>query len=350
MTEKLNRRDFIKQGSTAICGAGLVAGAGLGAAQPVTQQSTVVEVFHPAVVAEQRRVDQTKVREMLQRGLKGIGLGNKPWSKLIKPDDRVGLKINTLGRPLLSTHDELVQAVIEELKGIGVKENNIIVWDRFEGHMVAGKYALNTSAKGPKCYGSEPRGDGPMRYDKKLTYKSKSDNPDRRDKTFGAVSPFSTIFTKDCTKIINLAILKDHALAGVTLCLKNLAFGLTGNNARFHRPAHIGPFIADICATEQVKKKVVLHVIDGLEGCFDNGPLPRNQAVLFAPQKLWLGLDPVALDAVGRQVIEAKRKEKGLLSLAASGRPIDHVELAAAKGLGVADINNIKIKKIKLTA
>ncbi|MCP4602657.1 MAG: DUF362 domain-containing protein [Proteobacteria bacterium] len=349
MSRKINRRDFIKKSSTAICGVGLAASSETVLAKQPKGKSKIVEITHPGVVSGNRKIDKAIVKKMLQKGMRAFTKSKRPWSQFIKPGDRVGLKINTLGRPLLFTHHELIQAVIDELKDLGVKENNIIVWDRFEPHMLDSKFKINTSTKGVRYYGSENETDNNLRYDLKKPYTSKSDNPERRDKKNGYDSPFSAIFTKDCDKIINMAILKDHVLAGVTLCLKNLAYGITNNNARFHGRKHIGPFIADICDYPEVKKKTVLHIIDGLEACYENGPVPRNPNVLFTPKTLWIGTDPVSLDAVASKVIEAKRKEKGLRSLEEERRPADHIELAAKKGIGISDTNRIKIERINLT-
>jgi len=350
MSRKIDRRDFIKSGSAAIAGLGLLTTATYGAARLAQKKSVVIEVTHPKAVGENRQIDETAVRAMLRKGMKTLNGSDRPWAKFIQPNDVVGLKINTLGRPLIYTHHELIAAVVAELVAVGVKENNIIVWDRFEDQMKACNFTMKRGESGVQCFASEGPDGSTMLYDDQLVYTSDADDAGRRDRTLGNRSLFSSVFTKDCDKIINMAILKDHALSGVTLCLKNLAYGLTTNNARFHGPSHINPFIADICAYDQVRRKVVLHLVDGLEGCYDNGPLPRNPNMLFAPQTLWLGTDPVALDAVGRAVLEAERKQRGLPTLAASGRPADHIELAAKKGLGVGDLSQINIKKVPLTA
>jgi hypothetical protein len=63
---------------------------------------------------------------------------------------------------------------------------------------------------------------------------------------------------------------------------------------------------------------------------------------------LWLGTDQVALDAAGRAAIDAKRKQESLVSIKETGRAWDHIELAAYKDLGTADLNRIKIEKIGL--
>jgi len=170
----------------------------------------------------------------------------------------------------------------------------------------------------------------------------------------GIASAFSSIFTKECDKIINMAILKDHNTSGYTMCLKNLAFGVCDNNDRFHKLDCIGPFIAGVCAHPEVRKRVVLHMIDALEACYDLGPVPDNPRVIYAPKTIWFGTDPVALDAVGYKALDAKRVEMGLPLLKDSPafdkgmRPVDHIDLAAAKGLGVRDLAKIKIDRIDL--
>ena len=111
------------------------------------------------------------------------------------------------------------------------------------------------------CLGTQTV-EGDEWYDAEESYISDQDNPGRRQNNSN-ISRISSLFTEECDKIINLAILKDHGLAGVTLALKNLAYGFCDNNARFHGRDHIGPFIADFCSRSDVRNKVVLHLIDG---------------------------------------------------------------------------------------
>jgi uncharacterized Fe-S center protein len=47
--------------------------------------------------------------------------------------------------------------------------------------------------------------------------------------------------------------------------------------------------------------------------------------------------DPVALDSVGWKVIEERRRERGLPTLAAEKRAPSWIDAAARLGLGVAD-------------
>lgn len=348
MKSKMNRREFMIKGSSVIIGAGFAGAARPVFGHPAADASRVVEVVGPGAVLADRRLDPAISRKMLRRGMETLAGSPSPWAKFLAPSDRVGLKINTLGRPLLYTHHELIAAVVAELTEFGVKENAIIVWDRFETQMRDCKFEFNTSDRGVRVYGTDALDENVRRYDPDVSYVSDFDNPDERQDGSTA-SRLSSIFTKDCDKIINMAILKDHRMSGVTLTLKNLAYGLCDNNRRFHGPKHIGPFMADFCARPDVRKKVVLHLVDGLEACYDQGPAPRNPKVIYAADTLWLGTDPVALDAVGRAAIDVKRKQEGLVPIKESGRAWDHIELAAQKGLGTADLDRIKIERVGLS-
>jgi uncharacterized protein (DUF362 family) len=343
---KMKRREFMIKGTSAAVGAGLSLRHGK-RIHGQNRRSKVVEVSHSKAVRDKRIVDVKAVKDMLGRGMSRLTGSPNPWEHFLKPTDTVGLKINTLGRPLLYTHHELIQAVVDELLAFGVMENRIIIWDRYESHMLNANFTMNNSGVGVQCYGTVSADRKTIRTDPQVQYKSSFDDPEKREND-GMVSPFSKIFTRECDKIINMAILKDHGNSGVTLCLKNIAYGVCENNPRFHGPEHIGPFISDLCALPLVKEKVVLHMIDGLEGCFDQGPVPSNPRVIYAPQKLWLGTDPVAMDAVGFEVIDSKRKEGGLSPLSQSGRPIDHIQLAAGKGVGISDLSRIQIDRVNL--
>ncbi len=343
----IGRREFII-GGAAVCGAGLASKSGVVLAQGSGQKSRIVEVTHKSVVSSGRKVDEKAVGEMLAKGMKALTGTANSFKKFVKPGDRVGIKINTLGRPLMVSHPELVRAIAAELTKAGVLENNIVVWDRFEDHMEDGGFAMNTGSSGVRYLAAEPGGGGAKGYDPKTAYTSEKDHSSRRDSEWGAASPVAKLFVESCDKIINVPILKDHAIAGVTLCLKNVAYGVTCNNARFHGRDHIDTFIADVCAMPEIKKKVVLHIVDGIEGCFDNGPLPRDMGSLFTPKTLWIGTDPVALDTIATKIIVAKRKEAGLMPLPAVGRPPSHINAAAKKGLGIDDPSKIKVKKVSL--
>jgi uncharacterized protein (DUF362 family) len=348
VSDRIDRREFLKKSSSAVLGAGVMLKSGMKLGAQGTQTVKVVAVKHSEVLKPERKLDEDIVRSMLKEGMQNLTGSDNPWAQFFKPEDRIGLKINTLGRPMLFTHHELIQAVVEELKEFGVKTNNIIVWDRYEKHMTDCQFKFNTTKEGVRCYGTIPLDNLISdRVDRDVIYTSDKDDPVKREET-GKDSFFSKIFTQDCDKIINMPILKDHGMCGVTLSLKNLAYGLCENNARFHGRDHIGPFIADICALPEVQKKVVLHILDGCEACYDRGPKPGNLRSLFTPRSIWLSTDPVAVDSLGFEVIQTERKYRALRTFEEEGRPIDHIELAAKKGVGVSDREQINLEKIEL--
>lgn len=351
MSKKISRREFVeKSAKTAVCGpifsrvaagALLASGAaGVVKAGKAAPKSQVVEVTASAV-SKGRKVDAKKARQMVVRGMQALTGVDDPFKKLFSPKDVVGLKINCLGRPRIYTHKEVINAFAAELQAAGVKAENVIVWDRFAGHMTDCDFVMNEDGPGVRYR------EGEAVPDEKKTYITTKDSMMRRSGGSPA-SRLSKIFTQDCNKQVNLAILKDHGLAGVTLCLKNIAYGICDNNRRFHSRGDIGPFISDFCSQKGIMDKFTLHVIDGLEGCYDDGPCPGDEDMIFTHNTIWFSNDPVALDTLGHAAIEAQRKKKGLKSLKKSGRHPDHIEMSAKLGLGTSDPSRMDIEKIAL--
>jgi len=58
--------------------------------------------------------------------------------------------------------------------------------------------------------------------------------------------------------------------------------------------------------------------------------------------------DPVALDAVGADLVEKARAGFGLKSLSDEGRPPAYIQEAAQLGVGIADMQKITLKEIAL--
>jgi hypothetical protein len=59
-----------------------------------------------------------------------------------------------------------------------------------------------------------------------------------------------------------------------------------------------------------------------------------------------VGTDPVAMDRISEGIIEAKRKENGLPTLAEAGRPAKYIDTAAKLGLGEGDPAKIKVVEV----
>ncbi len=357
----MKRREFMVRGPAAAIGAGLAlkglgsplparAAAGVSSASAAAAGTArVIEVVKPGAVAAGRKVSAEAAREMLRAGMKRLAGSDRPWAAFLKPSDRVGLKINTLGRPLLYTHHELIAAVVAELRDFGVSEDRIVVFDRFETQMrdCQPGFTFNPEGPGVRTYGTEALDPAVRRYDPDVVFVSENDESDQRD-AGRTDCRLSSIFTKDVDKVVNMAILKDHRMSGVTVAMKNLAFGLCENNRRFHGPVTIQHFIADFNAHPMVRSKVVFHMADALEACYDQGPAPRNPKVIYSGDALYFSTDPVAMDALGAKLLNEKRVAEGLPTFEDAGRSYDHVRFAADLGLGVADLSKIEVERVDL--
>ncbi len=272
-----------------------------------------------------------QVGRLLQRAMENLMQVSKAelaWRKLFGEDDVVGIKVNCLAGKGISTHFELVEAIIDGLRSAGVVEKNIIIWDRSSHDLEKAGYRIQTDRNRVQCYGTERVG---------YTY---------RVYEFGEIgSCLSKILAEKCTAIINVPILKDHGIVGMTNALKNF-FGAIHNPNKYHDQRG-DPYIADVNALSEIRSKVRLIVSDALTAQCEGGPPFMPQWSWF-PNRLLVGFDPVAIDALGWQMIETKRREKGLPSLKAAGREPSYIATAADERhrLGCKDVSKIRIVRV----
>jgi len=134
-------------------------------------------------------------------------------------------------------------------------------------------------------------------------------------------------------KLITLPVLKDHRSAGVTLALKNLSHGMNNNVARSHLgmvyrrsgassgPNQCNTFIPTAAGQALTRQKSVLHILDGLIGVYEGGPGAWNPTWgTWRRRSLFFATDPVAMDHVGWDIIDAKRVEQGWPAVAQMGQ------------------------------
>ena len=120
-------------------------------------------------------------------------------------------------------------------------------------------------------------------------------------------------------------------MAGVSGCLKNLAFGSVDNTRRFHaKPLYCNPAIAEILEHRVLKDKLALNIVDGLVASFDRGPTYHAESA-WKYGSLFVGADPVILDVLVLQTINQKREE---MELGSVSKLANHINTASALGLG----------------
>jgi hypothetical protein len=163
--------------------------------------------------------------------------------------------------------------------------------------------------------------------------------------------------TKVVNKIVALPVLKDHGSAGVTGALKNMSHGSVNNVARSHSTPSTNvcnQFIPEVINHPILRKKFVLQIMDGSRGVFQKGPFGNNPDFAWDYNALMFATDPVAMDHVEWQIIDAKRKVQGLPPVASTGktgldplgtegfdiRQPQHIALAGSLGIGLFEFKS----------
>ncbi len=346
-SDGMPRRTFL-QTSAAVAGAGFAALlTGTRAAAQAEKKTKLAYVKH-ASATDERGVGQADiVKQMVDRAVRELtgkdAIGDA-WRQLVSPDDVVGLKVNLRGGRNLSTQPCVVDAITAGLQAAGVKANNIIVWDAWTSEMAPAGYTVNVSSEGVRYFATDHGAsnvdtseEGPKEAVKPF-YTSEATPV--ADKT----AQFSRILANAITALINVPLIKDHMIAGVTCSMKN-HFGSILTPRDLHGNA-CDPYLGELNACAPIKGKTRLILVDGLRALYNGGPRDK-------PQWRWrqncviAGTDTVAVDALALKIIDDKRKEKDMPPVA--GRA--HYLAAAAKiGLGTDDLSRVDLREIDLSA
>jgi len=291
-------------------------------------KARVVIVRSRAVAASSDDIDAARIRRMFERGVCLLTGENDPYEGLrrfFRFEDRVGIKINTIGGKNISTRPGVSLPLALWLGEKNVRPGNIVIWDRTNRELRDAGYRLSEDKSGPRIFGTDTDGAG---YGSELVVRG------------NVGSLFSTIQEDFVTGSISLAILKDHGLAGVTAGMKNY-FGAIHNPNKYH-DSRCDPYVAEVFDTPSIKGKHRLSILDCLTVQYHKGPSFHPQwAERFGA--LVLGADPVAADAIGRRIIEEIRARKGLPSLTEEQREPLYLATAERMGLGTADLKRIEV-------
>ncbi len=325
----VDRREFMATGLR--LGAGLLAGAGGCSAADDAPQA---QAMRGRIVSAQRKGLATASQDDLKKWaadaldrsvcqLTGRAAARDAWGELFKPSDRVGIKINTLAGPQLSSRRGIVEAIVEGVRKAGVRDENIVIWDRFDRELQACGYKLNYTG-GVRCFGTDSlRGSG---YEEEISMLPHMG------------SCFSKILTRFCTALVDVPIMKDHDLAGVSGAMKNL-YGVIHNPNKYHLN-NCDPYVAELSTHEEIRGKLRLNVCDAVRPQYDGGPSYKPRTV-WPHNSMLVAADSVTMDRIIQATIEAKRREKGLPTLAEAGRPAKHIDTAAKLGVGEGDLKRI---------
>lgn len=312
------------------------------------------------------KVDAPTVREMISEGMRaltGDADDRASWARFFTPSDVVGIKVNCSGAPHVMSTPEVVAEIVRSLGVAGVKPEQIWLYERFQNQVDSVNYDRYVPA-GVHIWTAERSRGSIAGYDPNTYVETSFFGED--DTRSNLARPVSERFTK----IINVPNMKDHGAAGVTGCLKNIAYGSFSNVARSHSgfKTNTYSFIGTLAGVEPLRSRTVLQIMDGLRGVWHGGPFSPSRKFRFYPKLMLFSTDPVAVDRLLLDAIDDKRKAEHATSVwdrsmahIKAGRDYDdnpsidrfvrepgHIEYASKLGLGVYDIRKIDVRKIEI--
>jgi uncharacterized protein (DUF362 family) len=345
--KKSDRRRFLQTlgaGALAVTGCSTSCGSSRLGAPQATIIATKTEGARVQLLADRPRVvvvrtkkaltdgydaDRGALRAMLDAGLIALS-GQKDASaalaKYFHPGERVGLKINGLAGRKAATHVELVDELSILLGKANIEGRQQIVFDRFARDLTASGFAARP--RGYRCVGNDEAG-----------------HEDELVQMPSSASRLSRVLTTQVDGVLNLPILKQHMLAGMTGALKN-NFGCIHNPNKMHID-NCDPYIAEVNAVPEIRSKQRLVIMDALRPVLDNGP-SYQPGMAEVANVLLFATDLVAVDTVAVGILEELRAKRELPTLAKAGIAPTYLATASKMGLGVSDRSRIDVVTIEV--
>jgi hypothetical protein len=340
--KKLTRRDFLTLSGT-VAAAGLLAGSsGCAALKPSVSREDVLRFYPDASSSKVVRTVHSGawegedlvpdvLRQMLDGSiveLTGLKEARDAWSVLFSADEKVAIKTNA---SLGGTHLALVMALTECLRDAGIPAEQIFIFDQFTSRMEYEGYPVNFDGPGVRCYGNDEDGD-PVHY------------------TAGWTLLDQEIKLSDvllaCDALINVPVLKRGG-PGISFGMKN-HYGTFDIPSSFHGD-RFERGIPELNALPPIKDRTRLIVGDALATQADTDPSSGYETMAIG-NTILMGFDPVAIDAMGFQMVVDKLAAEGRNSYVrittVGAEP--WLAVGAEIGLGTNDPANIDLAEINL--
>lgn len=249
--------------------------------------------------------------------------------QFVHKDDIVVVKVNGIAQSRFSTNKELVLPFVEAMIEGGVPAKNITMLEQWAGYFNATRITAQNLPPGVEI-AAHANGNATM--------------DDRLIPGTGTKTKFVKWIT-DSTAVINFALVKHHSICGYTGAMKNMTHGCSINPQDFH-VHHASPQIALMYAQDVIKSRVRLNIADGFKIMADGGPLGKRPEFVKPHDAVYASTDPVAIDAIGWEAVEAARSEFKLKTLTDVGTEPAYIRAAADLGLGIADRAKIQLKEV----
>lgn len=299
------------------------------------------------------------VHEMVCRGMMELtGKTNEAlaWRSLnFSEKDVVGLKVYSEPGASSGTRPAVVEAVMQGLFVSGLAPSNLIIWDkRLVDLQLAGFAALGSR------YNVRVAGCLDTGFDEKVFYDSAISGSliagdlefDRDAAKIGRKSYVSKLVTRSMTKIISIAPLLNHNVAGVCGHLYSVVMSSIDNSTRFGGPEAMAKAVPEIYNLPGQTRdqpgplgdRVVLCITDALIGQYQGEQLSLLQYATEV-NEIWMSRDPVACDVLAITELDRERQARDIPTL--GGNPMLY-ENAATLELGIADPARIQINFVNL--
>jgi uncharacterized protein (DUF362 family) len=277
-------------------------------------------------------IDENNLANTLIQGLENhfaVADFRTAWRSLFSTKDVIAIKVNCLAGRGLSTTPQLVRIIVSQLEEVGIPKKNIIVFDRANRDLQRAGFKIDISNSGVRCAGNDYFG----YYNQLIMHKSIG-------------SMISNVMV-EADGVINIPVLKDHGIVGMSGALKNF-FGVIHNPNKYHLDVG-NPYVADLCSHELIRSKTRLTICDALTAQYEAGP-PFMPQFAVRENTLIISSDMVALDRIGWQRIEELRQAHDLPPLKEVGREPAYIFTAAdpEHNLGQADLNKIRVNRLRL--
>jgi uncharacterized protein (DUF362 family) len=321
------RRHFLKVSAAGTLAAYLSPVMGISQANATLAESRVVVSNHRRLVNKNERIEPAVIRTVIDETLMTFtdtGSIQDAWAAIfprLQTSDVIGLKVNCINRRQ-SSHPEVAYALAESLSSaLQVNPNNLIIWDRTSYELKRAGYEINSGKSGVRCLATS---DG-IGYDKNAPV----------DVGNGKTVHLSYLLSQMCTYLINVPVLKDHGIAGLTLSMKN-HYGSIDRPGSCHGGG-CDPYVANLNAAPLIREKTALILCDAVFGIYQGGPMGSPQ---WIAHQIVASTDPVALDTFGMGLIDAKRQEKGIAPASERTR---YLQTAVRLGIGTNSPHQMNI-------
>lgn len=324
-------------------------------AAPVTKAGApklaqIEPVWEARLAAFDEPTYETVVERMVSTFEQSTGQRLVPGAK-----KKVGLKIYADSGPGLATPVPLVKALIVALKKRGFDNKDIFLVGlnalrlRMTGYLpslVSGEtpfagnpvYVLESGRYyDPLWFYDSPL---PQRFDPIFAeQQTKGVSPDStRDQD--RKSFLATPLFLDADFWINLPVYTDHPTLGINGALVNATLWNASNTARFFRsPANAPAAVAEMSAIPELQQTWMFTMASLQHYQFVGGPFFNSLYTVSEPI-VWLSTDPVMLDALARDRINAHRRKQGFVEV---DEEIRTLEFAETLGVGSTKTKHAKI-------